>query len=168
MNVAGAGWLECEQVQISFNGFTLCTDIVGNGQGTCDGDYGALFPGACNLPNDVSNGTYPVTALGLSSGITVNTTYTVAGGFTLSPSSGNIGTSVSIIGSVYGSNESVQILFNSVGPGTGNLVRTVTTSGGGIFATSFTVPSVARPRCYAVLAYGVTSQTERYATYCVN
>jgi outer membrane protein assembly factor BamB len=64
--------------------------------------------------------------------------------------------SITVQGSHYAANESVQIYWNYTGPGTGTLKNTVTASATGAFSTHFPMPLVATGT-YTVAAVGQTS-----------
>jgi hypothetical protein len=87
--------------------------------------------------------------------------FTVAGAtITLSPTSGAPGTTVTVTGSGFASEEDVQIYFDT------SLIKTVKADGDGEISTSFNVPAVAYGM-HTVIALGVSSGSEATAPFYV-
>jgi hypothetical protein len=161
--VQGAGFQFNENVYIYFNGGLQTTTAV-------------LYPWSTiawtffNVPQ-LANGTYVVSAVGQSSGITTSQNFVISGMLTLSPTHGLIGSTVTITGTVWEPGETVDIDWNVTYPGSGTLIKTAVTSSTlfpGRFSTTFVVPSATRGVCYQVGAYGENSQVFRHATFCVD
>jgi hypothetical protein len=126
---SGSGFTPGEMVQLRFNG-TLKSTFIADGNGNFSGNSNAL-----QLPN----GSYPVTATGVTSGIVASTNFTVAGLFTISPTSGGVGDAITLAGSGYGANELVDIEYKFAGGSFMPAVSAMCDSNGN-FTTSFAMP----------------------------
>src|SRR5207302_3451257 len=102
-------------------------------------------------------GSYQVKAVGQTSGISAINIYTVVAASSSSDlTSGPVGVNVGVTGAGYDPNETVNILWNYTGPGTGTTVATAIAGFGGNISTSFSVPN-ATIGPYTVAALGSTS-----------
>lgn len=129
--------------------------------------FGYMAPATITVPANTVPGTYPVKAVGQTSGIIITNMFTVvAPGFNLSLASGPVGVSVNITGQGYDPNELVNILWNYSGPGTGTTVATVNAGSSGTIRANFTVPT-ASPGSYTVAAVGSTSHSIFQNTFTV-
>ena len=117
------------------------------------------------VPTGSAPGSYPVKAVGQSSNITINGTFTVlAPASSLSLNTGPVGVTEQVTGQGYAPGETVAILWHYTGPGTGKKVGNVTTDYDGAFQTSFTVPHAANG-AYTIAAVGATSNDVTQQTF---
>ncbi len=130
--------------------------------------FGYLAPSTIPVPSGTAPGSYPVKAVGQTSNISITNNYTVvAPASSLKLASGPVGVSVSIAGEGYGPNETVSILWNYTGPGTGTTVATTIAGFAGNINASFAVPS-ATNGSYIVAALGNASGRLSQNTFSVS
>lgn len=152
LTTSGYGFWPTEKVNIYWNGSNTASLV-----GTTD-DVGYLAPITMTVPDGVAPGIYPVKAVGQSSQFSVTTNFTVvAASSNLGLTSGPVGTNVSISGQGYAPNETVNIIWNYSGPGTGTSVASATAGSSGTIMTSFNVPTTTTGS-YTVAAVGATSK----------
>lgn len=151
LTVSAAGFQGLESVNVYWNGGS--TPVLT----TTANAYGYLAPTTFTVPPGSSPGSYQVKAVGQTSNISVSNTYTVVSASSnLNLSTGPVGVTVGISGEGYAANETVNILWNYTGPGTGTTVATTIAGFGGNFNASFSVPASAIGQ-YKVAALGSSS-----------
>lgn len=127
--------------------------------------YGYLAPRSIKVPAGTAPGSYPVKVQGLSSHIIATNTYTVvAPASSLNLSTGPVGVSVKVTGKGYAPSETIHIMWNYTGPGTGALVATGKAGFSGTVAIHFNVPAAANG-AYTVAAVGVSSTSVTQNTF---
>jgi outer membrane protein assembly factor BamB len=151
LNVSAYGFTGSEKVQIFWGGNTT---PISTATTTA---FGYLLPTTVTVPGRATPGTYHVKVVGESSHITVKNTFTiVAPGITLSSVTGPVGTNINLTGQGYTPGETVHILWNYNGSGTGQHIADVTAGYSGLIQASFSVPSSATGP-YNVAAVGASS-----------
>src|SRR5579859_679480 len=151
LTVSAAGFQGLESVNIYWNGgSTPVLTATANA-------FGYLTPATFTVPSDSSSGNYQVKAVGQTSNISVSNTYTVVSASSnLNLTAGPVGVTVGVSGEGYAASETVNILWNYTGPGTGSTVVTAVAGFGGNIEASFSVPA-ATPGQYNVAALGSSS-----------
>jgi len=120
--------------------------------------FGYLEPTAIIVPAGTVPGTYPVQVVGQSSNLAITNTFTVIGPSSqLSIAAGPVGVKVNITGQGYAPKETVNILWNYTGPGTGTTITSIPVGISGLFQANFTIPAIS-PGSYMVAAIGTSSQ----------
>lgn len=153
MTLSAYGFKENEVVDVFWNNGSTPI-LVGK---TNSNVYGYLPPSAITIPAGTAPGTYPVTAVGKTSNITVTSNYTVVGpSSSLSVSSGPVGTAITVAGQGYTAGELIKIIWNYTGPGTGVTIDTGKANSAGSFAALMHAPT-AVPGAYGIAAQGKTS-----------
>ena len=161
LTVSAAGFQGLESVNLYWNGgptpiLTAATNA-----------FGYLAPTIITVPPGSSPGSYQVKAVGQMSNISVSNTYTVvSASSTLMLTSGPVSVTVGVTGEGYAVGETVNILWNYTGPGTGTIVATATAGFGGNIYTSFSVPAAATGQ-YNVAALGSSSERLSQNTFTV-
>ena len=152
LTLSAYGFKGGEQVSIYWNnGSTPLRTVSTNG-------FGYMSPLAITVPAKTPPGNYPVKVVGQTSTSTITNTYTVVGpGTSIDRTSGPVGSTVKLSGQGYAPKESVTILWNYTGPGTGTSIGSASAGVTGAFVSSFTVPS-ATTGAYNVAAVGATSK----------
>jgi outer membrane protein assembly factor BamB len=151
LTVSAAGFQGLENVNIYWNGGS--TPILT----ATTTAFGYLAPATFTVPPGSSPGSYQVKAVGQASNISISNTYTVvSASSTLNLTAGPVGVTVGVSGGGYAANETVNIIWNYTGPGTGSTVATAVAGFGGNISTSFSVPASATGQ-YNVAALGSTS-----------
>jgi hypothetical protein len=145
VTVNGTGFAANSAVAIAYDG-TLQTTNPSNVTTSAAGSFSAIF----SVPLPSTTGAHTVrTASGSAN---VNATFTVTASaipsITLSPTSGAIGTNVTVTGSHYPASTAVQVTFNGT-----NVANTTSTATGSI-TISFKVPSSAAAGANTVTAAG--------------
>ncbi|MGD0396486.1 MAG: IPT/TIG domain-containing protein, partial [Nitrososphaerales archaeon] len=132
VTVTGAGFASTSNVTISFNGAAQTTNPIAVTTSAL-GAFTATFV----VPSSTA-GAQVVTATDASSN-TASATFTVTSSITLSPTSGPVGTTVTVTGAGLASSSTITIKFN--GAAVTTIPATVTTSALGAFTATFVVPS---------------------------
>jgi outer membrane protein assembly factor BamB len=121
--------------------------------------YGYVALTTFTVPMGTPPGSYPMTAIGSLSHLTITNTFNVvAPGSTLSVTSGPVGVAVNLAGQGYAPGENVNVLWNYTGPGTGTNVASVFVGLSGTISAAFTVPVVSTGS-YTVAAVGKSSSS---------
>ncbi|MBV9172170.1 MAG: hypothetical protein JOZ81_19025, partial [Chloroflexi bacterium] len=139
----GTGFRPTETVDVTFNGASVGTPVVGE-----NGSFSLSF----NVPN-VPLGTYGVLATGRNTGLNASANFEVTAGpaaITLSVPQAEPGTNISISATGFTPGEVVQMLFN------GAQIGTPTADTQGSVTTPFTIPQLS-PGTYVAEAHGQTS-----------
>ena len=153
LTMSAYGFTPFENVSLYWNNGTTPISTVKTNT------YGYLSITTFTVPAGTSPGSYPLTAVGATSHITITNTYTlVAPGSSLQTTSGPTGASVNVSGQGYAPNETVNILWNYTGPGTGTTLASATAGAAGTINTSFTVPTQASGT-YSVAIVGASSNS---------
>jgi outer membrane protein assembly factor BamB len=162
VTVSAYGFIGLETVDVYWNnGSTPIASVATSG-------FGYLAPTVVAVPAGTTPGSYPVKVVGRTSQLVITNTFTVlAPSSNLSASSGPTRLSVVVTGQGYTANETVHIIWNYTGPGTGNDVADLTAGYSGAFQGSFTVPA-ASTGAYTVAAIGATSNDFTQNTYTLN
>ena len=161
LTVSAYGFIGLETVDIFWNnGATPVASVATNG-------FGYLTPTIVTVPA-AAPGSYPVKVIGRTSQLVITNTYTIlAPSSSLSASSGPVGLNVAITGQGYAANETVHIIWNYTGPGTGNNVADLTAGYSGTIRGNFIVPT-APNGAYTVAAIGATSNSITQNTFTTN
>lgn len=151
LTLSAYGFAANEQVNFYWNHTT--TPI---GSGSTDA-IGYLNPATITVPSSASTGGYSITAVGQTSNITSSNTFTIVGTSSkFSITSGPVGVNVALTGRGYTPGESVQVLWNYTGSGTGTAIGQITAGVAGDINGSFIVPT-ATTGTYTVALVGTTS-----------
>ena len=135
--------------------------------GTAD-FHGYLAPVTITIPAGLTAGPYTVKAVGQTTQLVIKNIFTVVNpGSSLSLASGPVGADIGVSGQGYAPNETVNILWNYTGPGTGTKVASFTTGLSGTIHGSFTVPA-ASTSSYNVATVGTTSGMVTQNTFTVS
>jgi hypothetical protein len=159
VSVSGTGFLSGENVVV---GWDNDDNQVASATANSNGGFSTNF----NVPNS-ANGSHTVFATGQSSGFQVTATFTVnnsnVGGanVSLSPTSGPAGSNVTLTGSGYNANETVNISVD------GGMVTSVTSDGNGNFSTVITLSSSLSTGGHTITATGASSGHSASATFTV-
>ena len=157
------GFQKFEKINIFWNNGSTPV-LVGK---TDSNVYGYMPPTAYSVPPGTASGTYPINAVGQTSGITATTNFILlAPGASLTPTSGPTGTSVNISGKGFNPGETTNVVWGYVGPGTGMNIANITAGGSGIVNGSFVVPT-ASSGAHTVALVGATSGIVVKAAYTV-
>ena len=152
LTVSAYGYKGGEKVSIFWNNGTTAISI-----GTAD-LHGYLAPQPFKVPASTPPGSYPVKVVGQSTHFTATNSYTVVTpGSNLNLSSGPVGTNVNVTGQGYAPNESVNILWNYTGPGTGTNVATVIAGFSGTVSASISIPAASNGT-HTIAVVGATSK----------
>ena len=159
LTVSAYGFVGSEKVNIFWNNGT--TPVLTTTATT----YGYLSPTAITVPAGTAPGTYTVQAVGTTSqSIAKNTFTVVAPGASLSLSTGPAGVNVQITGQGFAPHETVNILWNYIGPGTGTLRTNILAGISGTISASVNIP--ADPiGTYTIAAIGTTSNSVTQTTF---
>ncbi len=161
LTVSAAGFQGLENLNIYWNGGS--TPILT----ATTNAFGYLAPTTFTVPQDSSPGSYQVKAVGQTSNISVSNTYTVVtASSNLTLTSGPEGVNVGVSGDGYAAGETVNILWNYTGPGTGTTVATTVAGFAGHINTSFSVPDFIVGQ-YDVAAVGNSSGRVSQNTFSV-
>lgn len=162
VTVSAYGFIGLETVDIYWNnGSTPTASAATNG-------FGYLAPTVVAVPAGTTPGSYPVKAVGRTSQLAIANTFTaLAPNSDLSAGSGPAGLSVAVTGQGYTANETVHIVWNYTGPGTGKDVADLTAGYSGAFQGSFTIPTASNG-AYTVAAIGATSNYITEKTFTLN
>jgi len=159
VGVSGTGFLSGEGIVVGW-------DTAGNQVATATANSNGGFSANFNVPSS-ANGNHTVFATGQSSGFQVSATFTVNNGnvgganISLSQSSGAAGSNVTVTGSGFGANETVDIAVD------GSIVMSVTTDGNGNFSTVITLSSSLSSGAHTISAAGDSSGHTASATFTV-
>ncbi|HCI78937.1 MAG TPA: hypothetical protein DHW02_04535, partial [Ktedonobacter sp.] len=161
LTLSAYGFGANEQVNFYWNSST--TSI-----GTTSADStGYLSPTTVIVPSGSTSGSYAVTAVGQTSKISTTSTFTVvAPGSNVSVSSGPVGENINVSGQGYTPGETVNILWNYTGPGTGTNIGQIMADVSGTIIGSFAVPTTTTG-AYAVALSSATSQDVSQNTFSV-
>ncbi len=119
--------------------------------------HGYLAPITITIPAGLTPGAYSVKAVGQSTLLAITNTYTVVAPHSnLTLASGPVSTSIVVSGQGYTPGETVNILWNYTGPGTGTNVANLTAGLAGAIQGSFTVPTASNGS-YSVGLLGASS-----------
>ena len=136
VTVTAYGFQENENVNVYWNNGT--TPVIT--AKTNSNVYGYMPPQTFTITAGTAPGSYPVTATGQTSNITISNTFTVvAPGSSLSITAGPVGTSTSVSGAGYAPGETVNVIWSYAGPGTGKTVATTTAGKTGLVNVSLNV-----------------------------
>ena len=153
VTVTGYGFQENEKVNVFWNNGTTPVITVNTNSNV----YGYMPPSTFVVPPGTLPGSYPVTAVGVTSNITVANTFTVpTPASSLSVTAGPVGTSTAVSAQGYAPGEPVNVIWNYAGPGTGKTVATVTAGGAGQVNASFNVPTTGSG-LHTIAVVGVSS-----------
>lgn len=157
--VRGSGFAANETVDLTW-------DFGALGQkkaGVAASDNSGFFFTTLNMPSIPFGTQAHLLAKGRISGVSASTLVNEIPAVILSPNAGTIGTTVSLIGGGFGSNEGVKILFQ------GKLVASPGTNVNGAFKASFIVPATAKIgfQFNDIVASGKTSGVGASATFTV-
>jgi outer membrane protein assembly factor BamB len=131
-------------------------------------NYGYMGPKTITVPAATPPGSYPVTAIGQKTHLTITKNYTVvAPGSSMNSTSGPVGASVFVTGQGYAPGETVNVLWDYTGPGTGTNVASVVAGYAGAITASFNVPT-STIGSHAVAAVGATSNSVTQNTFTVS
>src|SRR5579859_500262 len=161
LTVSAAGFQGLESVNLYWNGgstpvLTATTNA-----------FGYLAPAIITVPAGSSPGSYQVKAVGQTSAITVSNTYiVVSAASSLQLTTGPMGVTVGVTGEGYAANETVNLLWNYSGPGTGTTVATAMAGFGGNIVATFVVPAAPTGQ-YTVAALGASSGRVSQTTFSV-
>jgi hypothetical protein len=137
VTVTGYGFQENEKVNVYWNNGTTPMIAVN----TDSNVYGYMPPSTFVVPPGTTPGSYPVKAVGVTSDITITNTFTVpTPTSSLSVPAGPVGTSTTVSAQGYAIGETVNVIWNYAGPGTGKTLATTTAGSSGQVNTSFNVP----------------------------
>ncbi len=137
VTVTGYGFQENEKVNVYWNIGTTPMITVN----TDSNVYGYMPPSTFIVPPGTTPGSYPVKAVGVTSNITITNTFTVpTPTSSLSVSAGPVGTNTTVSAQGYAIGETVNVIWNYAGPGTGKTLATTTAGSSGQVNTSFNVP----------------------------
>ncbi|HKV58828.1 MAG TPA: PQQ-binding-like beta-propeller repeat protein [Ktedonobacteraceae bacterium] len=162
LTMSAYGFEGGEAVQLFWNNST--TPIA---SGTTD-LHGYLAPITITIPAGLAPGAYSVKAVGQTTQLTITNTFgVVAPSSNLSLTSGPVNSSVAVSGQGYTPGETVNILWNYTGPGTGTNVASATAGLAGTFEHSFTVPA-ATSGAYTMAAVGASSGKITQHTFTVS
>jgi len=161
LTLSAYGFAANEQVNFYWNHSTAS---VGT---TLADSIGYLNPTTITVPSGSTPGSYAVTATGQTSQISTTSTFTiVAPSSNISVSSGPVGVNINVSGQGYAPGETVNILWDYTGPGTGTNVGQITAGVSGTVIGSFTVPTTTTGS-YTVALSGATSQDESQSTFSI-
>lgn len=161
LTLSAYGFTGLEYVNIYWNNGGTPVNIVQTSP------YGYLPPSAISLPSNTAPGSYPVKIVGQTSNLAITNMFTVvAPASSLSLTSGPVGLSVDTTGQGYAPNETVNIIWNYTGPGTGSVVASTAAGVSGVVHVSFAVPAVGNGS-YNVAAAGVSSNRVTQHTFMV-
>lgn len=157
VTLSAYGFKENEVVDVYWNNGTTPVLVVK----TNGNVYGYMPPSALTIPAGTAPGTYPITAVGATSKISITSNYTVVGpASSLNPTSGPVMSGVTVSGQGYAAGEMIKIIWNYTGPGTGNFIaKTTATSSGSFVAHVFLPASATTTGTFAIAAVGNTSGT---------
>src|SRR6266436_935153 len=157
--------------QINVQGFNYPSNVtvkiffqtISNGVVTVVTDQGGFFFTTLNMPSIPFGIQAHLIATGLISGVSASTLVNEIPAVIPNPNAGTIGTTVSLTGGGFGSNEGVRILFQ------GKLVASPGTNVNGAFKASFVVPDTAKLgfQFNDIVASGKTSGVGASATFTV-
>ncbi len=135
--------------------------------GTAD-FHGYLAPITITIPAGLAPGPYTVKAVGQTTQLVITNSFTVVSpGSNLSLASGPVGASIGISGQGYAPGETVNILWNYKGSGTGTNVASFMAGLSGTIHGSFTIPA-ASTGSYTVAAVGTNSGKITQNTFTVS
>jgi len=158
VHVSGSGFYNDEYVDISING-SLWLRTRASSHGDFPGVSGAAM--LIYVPDSLANGSYPVTAVGETSGLEATATFRVTGSASikLSTNTGPPNSSVNVTGAAFFDDEKVNLYFDSKLEGVADA-----TSEGGI-SQAFRVPGKAVVGLHTVTATGQISGRSPYASF---
>lgn len=150
VNVTGQGYTPGETAQILWN-------YTGPGTGTNVGSltagYSGTIQGAFNVPV-ASTGSYKVAVAGNSSNRVTQNSFLLNNSVAANPSTTPPGTKITMTGSGYQANESVQIFLNS---STGALLATLMADNNGNINHNVTIPAATTPGVHNLVGVGQSS-----------
>lgn len=157
--VNGSGFAANETVDLTWDFGTLGKKKAG----VASSDNNGFVSTTLNMPSIPFGIQAHLIATGLISGVSASTLVNEIPAVIPSPNTGTIGTTVSLIGGGFGSNEGVKILFQ------GKLVASPGTNVNGAFQASFIVPATAKIgfQLNDIVASGKTSGVGASATFIV-
>jgi hypothetical protein len=160
LSLSGTGFGPNETVTIKWNcASSTCSSTTVLGTVTTDAN-GDFFNLSVQVPANVPSGSYPIGALGGTSGNFASLAFTIQPGLSLSASSAPQGATIQVSGSGYGPNETVTIKWNCAASSCTSTVvlGTVTTDANGSFSKlSIQIPTTALYGSYPIGGLGGTS-----------
>jgi outer membrane protein assembly factor BamB len=158
LTLSAFGFQPLENVNIFWN--NSMTPVL---TGTTN-QFGYLAPTVIIVPA-VAPGSYPINAVGQNSQVSIaNAFEVVAPDSALRPTTGTAATNVNVSGQGYTPGESVNIIWNYTGPGTGSTVATSNAGPSGTVEASFIVPSSTNGP-YTVAVLGMNSNSTSLNTF---
>ncbi len=161
IRVKGQGYLASENVSIYWN-------YQGLGTGTfetevvvaTDGSFTATF----HMPL-APYGTYPIAAIGQTSGIVSVSSFQELPNLLVTPKAGGVGSKIALSGSAFSAGEVVNLYWEYAGPGTGILIGTATSDATGSFTTHAHIPSSTSYGMVPIVGVGLSSKTTAQALF---
>ena len=151
VNVTGGGYTPKETVNIFWN---TANHDTGTQIASATADLSGVFQVNFLIPM-APTGSYIITAIGVSSHAVTKHSFTETNGLASSPTTSPPGQSVTVTGTGFQANESVQIHWDSV---SGPLLQTTLANTNGNIRQAITIPSTAIPGINRLIAQGQTSE----------
>ena len=159
IQVKGQRYLASEGVSIYWN-------YQGSGTGTfetevvaaADGSFTATF----HMPL-APYGTYPIAAIGQTSGIVSVSAFQELPSLLVAPKAGGVGSKIALSGSAFSAGEVVNLYWEYAGPGTGVLIGTATSDATGSFTTHAYIPPGTSYGMQPIVGVGVSSNATAQA-----
>ncbi len=152
VNITGQGYAPNELVNVFWN-------YTGPGTGTIVTHINAGIAGTISSyfhsPAN-TNGGYTVAAVGTTSNSVTQNTFTLANGLAMDPTNTSPGSSATVSGTGYQSNESVAFYLDTT---SGSTLYTATSDASGNVSATFTVPALTTPGIHSIIGVGNTSGT---------
>ena len=151
VGISASGFAPNEPITISVGGTVVATVVAS--------PSGRLTRAPFTVPVTLANGSYPVLAMGTSSGLRAGATLTVlafGSSIAASPGSGMPGSIVTVSGQGFGPDERVNLALN--GLALASLPRQIVAAPNGAFAASFAIPTSALPGVNTLTATGASSK----------
>ena len=153
--IAGSYFAAYEMVKVYWQYGNPGQKLIAAVKANLKGDFSFYY----HLPSVPYQTEFTIGAIGQTSGLFASGTTIELPGLVLKPTSGPIGTLVTINGGDFGANETVTLSFQ------GNTIGTATTDSTGFFSTTFTIPSSAPLGSTTIQATGNTSGASASATF---
>lgn len=144
IQLQGQGFAPGETVNISWNTTQVATAVAG---------YSGIVQSQFLAPV-ASNGPYTVTALGVTSNTPVRQTFTIANGLAASPASEAPGNTITVNGTGYQVNESVNLYWDTT---SSTPITTKTADANGNILAKFAIPTSMTPGNHTIIGVGSTS-----------
>ena len=151
VGLSASGFAPGESITISVGGTVVATVAAD--------PSGRLTRAPFTVPASLANGSYPVLAMGSSSGLHAGATLTVlafGGSIAASPGSGMPGSIVTVGGQGFGPDERISLALN--GQALTSQPRQIVAAPNGAFAASFAIPSSALSGANTLTATGASSK----------